>query len=291
MGGRRRRRRKHMKTCSLRAKTSVLKWTPEPAAAALLALSASAPHTHTWTHTCIHEGVERVVVEGKKKKKKIYVKYRFPCAPGLLPPPRRLQARTLSFNSLQCYQVMMTTLVSLCLGLSWLHIAYIQACPRNFFFPPSGHILGTLSLIILVFQGRPACLLKLLINTEAPKQTPLCASFLTYPTEWGKKTGGEKQEVILRREVAPLPPNWPKQHQCCSGWFVCWKCHALSKPPVCSRCFVIKIKTPGASWCSTKSQTGARDRFFFSEGYSVRFCALPWRIRTTPVKPCRLPNQ
>ena len=110
-----------MKTCSLRAKTSVLKWTPEPAAAAaaLLTLSASAPHTHTHTHilthTYIHEGVERVVVEGEKK---IYVKYRFPCAPGLLLPPRRLQARTLSSNSLQCYQVMMTTLVLLCLGLS-----------------------------------------------------------------------------------------------------------------------------------------------------------------------------
>lgn len=206
MGGRRRRRRKHMKTCSLRAKTSVLKWTPEPAAAALLALSASAPHTHTWTHTCIHEGVERVVVEGKKKKKKIYVKYRFPCAPGLLPPPRRLQARTLSFNSLQCYQVMMTTLVLLCLGLSWLHIAYIQACPRNFFFPPSGHILGTLSLIILVFQGRPACLLKLLINTEAPTQTPLCASFLTYPTEWGKKQGERSRRWYCAEK-------WPRYHQ------------------------------------------------------------------------------
>ena len=227
MGGRRR-RRKHMKTCSLRAKTSVLKWTPEPAAAALLTLSASAPHTHTHilTHTYIHEGVERVVVEGEKK---IYVKYRFPCAPGLLLPPRRLQARTLSSNSLQCYQVMMTTLVLLCLGLSWLHIANIQACPRNLFFilffflsfwPHFGHPLTNYSR----FSGTPpACLLKLLINTEPPTQTPLCASFLTYPSEWGEKTRGEKQEVILRREVAPLPPNWPKQHQCCSGWFVCWK--------------------------------------------------------------------
>lgn len=85
MGGRRRRRRKHMKTCSLRAKTSVLKWTPEPAAAALLALSASAPHTHTWTHTCIHEGVERVVVEGKKKKKENICKISFSLRTG--PPP------------------------------------------------------------------------------------------------------------------------------------------------------------------------------------------------------------
>lgn len=49
----------------------------------------------------------------------------------------------------------------------------------------------------------------------------------------------------------PLQPNWPK-HYCCSGWFVCWKCHAvvnatvdLSKSQVWCRCITIN-----QSWIS-----------------------------------------
>lgn len=242
---------------------------------------------HTW------RGWRSGAGAGGQKKPKIYVKNRFPCAPGLLPLPRSLQARTLSFNSPQCYQVMMTTLVLLCLWLSYLHPGL-----SFFFFFPFDHILGTLSLISLVFQGRPACLLKLLINTEAPTQTPLCASFLTYAIEWI----GEKKKQGVRSRRWYCAEKWPRYHQIgrsSTSAAVGGLC--VGNVTLCQslRCFLdvswLKIKTPGASWCSSKSQAGGPGSLvlfsFFSGGYSVRFCALPWRIRTTPVKPCRLPNQ
>ncbi len=176
-----------MKTCSLWAKTSVLKWTPEPRShwafcrsAGAVRFSTTRERTHTRTHThtfathvwCTNADMQVWLRNNVQKRCCLNA------GPSCWAPsstPVGLLYPSVLFNG--SHDDNTRFVVSQARGL---HIAYIHPWPCNHFHRENRPILGTFAVIFSLSETlieQKTCLLNLLIK-EGP-WTPLCAFFVT----------------------------------------------------------------------------------------------------------------